>query len=119
MDARPNTQIASSLEATSRALGAAVTWIGCLVLLGWALDIGLLKSLLPGMVTMKFNTALALAVAGISLRSLPLQHAAPRTIVAYVFAGLVLAIGLVTIGEYLLDRNLGVDELFVRDTSAS
>jgi anti-anti-sigma regulatory factor len=119
MDLRPSMHLASSLRAVSRAGGAAVIWIGCLVLMGWMLAIEPLKSLFPGMVTMKANTALSLALSGILLRSLPAEPAARRTSVpAYICAGIILAIGLLTIGEYLLDRNLGIDELLFRDRSA-
>ena len=107
------------LHAVSRAAGAAAGGIGGLVLLGWALDIGFLKSVLPGMVTMKFNAALALTLSGVALRSLPPERAERRAaVLPSLCAGAVFAIGALTLGEYLLGRDLGIDEFFFRDTSA-
>jgi hypothetical protein len=48
------------------AVAAVVT--GGTVLVGWAFDIGALKSILPGWVSMKPNTALAFVLIGIALR---------------------------------------------------
>jgi hypothetical protein len=42
-------------------------FVGSLVLVGWTLDIATLKSVAPGFVTMKANTALAFLLAGVSL----------------------------------------------------
>ena len=44
--------------------------VGGLVLVGWALDIAALKSILPGWVSMKPNTAVAFVLIGIALLSL-------------------------------------------------
>ena len=51
----------------SRAAAAAVAVLGFAVLLGWALDLQVLKSILPDHVTMKANTAFCFLLAGIAL----------------------------------------------------
>ena len=47
-----------SLIFISRAAAVAVVLLGCLALVGWIFDIRILKSVFPGFVTMKANTAL-------------------------------------------------------------
>ena len=53
-----NCQLIASLLRFSKAASVAVFLIGCAVIIGWEFEIALLKSLLPGLVTMKGNTAL-------------------------------------------------------------
>ncbi|MFQ5586088.1 MAG: hypothetical protein ACE5GF_04615 [Thermodesulfobacteriota bacterium] len=43
----------------SRLLGIIVTLTGLMVMVGWIIDIPILKSILPHWVTMKFSTALS------------------------------------------------------------
>lgn len=47
-------------ESIGAAMSAATSLIAILVFIGWIFDIAFLKSLLPGFISMKFNTALAL-----------------------------------------------------------
>src|SRR4029077_13030742 len=49
------------------AIALAVGSMGMLAVLGWALDVPALKSILPGAVEMKANTAIALILAAMSL----------------------------------------------------
>ncbi len=59
--------IAARFRAVSNGLGFIVMGISVLVLIGWALDIASLKSILPVWAAMKANTALAFILAGMSL----------------------------------------------------
>lgn len=94
--------------------------IGCLVLLGWQLDISLLKSGFPGMSsTMKPNTALCFLLAGCSLRLLQFQRSRLHYRVDRGTAGLVIAIGLLTLSQYLFGWDLGIDEWLFRDVVSS
>jgi diguanylate cyclase (GGDEF)-like protein/PAS domain S-box-containing protein len=90
------------------------------VLLGWAFDIAALKSVIPGLVTMKVNTALGLAFSAISLwLLLPGESRTRRGQIARFLAAVVVAIGLATLAEYAFGVNLGIDELFFRDAAGS
>ena len=86
--------------------------LGLVVLCGWALDIDALKRLLPGLVSMKANTAAAFAVSGISLYLHTLRQISPATLLARrLSATLVLLLGLVTLCEYHFGWNAGIDQL--------
>lgn len=122
-----------SLNAFSRGASVAVVLVGCLVLVGWALGIKALKSVLPGLVTTKANTALCFVLAGLSLYMLqrpsppaPLPQAGeggrpngwgPR--VGYACAAAVALLGLLTLVEYLFGRDLGIDQMLFRDAGST
>lgn len=79
-------------------------------LLGWWLGVDELKSLIPGALTMKVNTAIALLLLGVGLfgRTRPAGSRWRRLAVAPVVAGMVLsaAVG----SQYLTGRDLGIDQ---------
>lgn len=89
--------------------------VGAAVLAGWLFDVPLLKSLVPGFVTMKANTALAFVLAG---GSLLLQSSSPVSL-ARAQSGRALAlavalIGALTLAEYIFGWQLGIDELLFK-----
>ncbi len=95
---------------------AAVAALGCAVLAGWALDIRLLKSVLPGLVSMKPNTALAFVLAGLSLWLQARSAASGEWRRAARAAALIAAlIGSLTLGEYITGLDLGIDQLLFED----
>ncbi len=97
-----------------RALAGASVAIGSMALVGWALDIALLKTVLPGLVVMKANSALAFVLAGLTLGAIP---AAPRfSRWAFGLASAVAAIGLLTGFEYLGGGDLGIDQALFRES---
>jgi diguanylate cyclase (GGDEF)-like protein len=98
-----------SLHRFSRAIGWVAVLIGALALLrAWGLDLFFVKSALPGLSTLKPNTALAIGSLGVGL--LLIADGRSR-IGAAAAAGLALAIGVLTLAEFALARNLGIDEL--------
>ena len=98
--------------------GGMVFAIGALVLIGWAVDASFLKSLRPGFVSMKANTALAFALSGLALL---VRHragvASPRPMASLLPAA-VAVVGGLTLLEYLLGVDLGIDELLFPDRAA-
>ena len=90
--------------------GAAAAAVGITVLLGWLLGLDILKSIVPGLLTMKVNTALAFVLLGLGLLlSARASTARDRRIaVLPVAAAMVLA---VLVGsQYLIGRDLGIDQ---------
>jgi two-component system cell cycle sensor histidine kinase/response regulator CckA len=99
----------------SHAASAATVVAGSLALLGWLPGIPLLTSILPGLASMKPNTALCFVLAGVSLWLIqvgPGELVSPRVRriqVARLLSGGVALIGLLTLVEYLFHLNLDVD----------
>jgi hypothetical protein len=52
---------------TAKILSAVVSIAGVAVMLGWIFDIGILKSISPAWVSMKFDTAIAFVLSGITI----------------------------------------------------
>ena len=93
-----------------------VLGIGTVVLFGWTMDIPALKSVLPGLPAIRFNTGLSLLLLGSSLWLLQNEGTSPaKKHFGNTLAGLALLISLMTLTEYLFGWNLGIDELFISD----
>jgi PAS domain S-box-containing protein len=92
---------------------------GIAALIGWIADIETLKSLLPGLVTMKCNTAIGFTLSGAALWCLCVerQHGAAslQRRIGQGCAVLVLLIASLTLGEYVIGWNLGIDEWLIHD----
>ena len=100
--------------------GAVAFAIGALALAGWAFGVGTLTSLLPGLAQMKPNAALCAALAGVSLwlaaRPPTGSPGGRRRLRGARAAGALVALlaGL-TLLEYVVGWDLGIDELLFRD----
>ncbi len=104
-----------SLKRFSQAAGIFAILVGGAVLVGWILDLSVLKSVLPGLVSMKANTALCFILGGASLWLLGSGKGGKRTRQIGQLAALSIAsIGLVTLGEYLFSWDAGIDQLLFR-----
>jgi len=88
--------------------------LGGLVLLGWILHIDVLKSVLPGLVTMKVLTAVMFILCGLSLH---LQARLQNLRIAQLLAAAAILISLLVMVEYIFNLNLGIDQLIVPETT--
>ncbi len=105
--------------AFARAAAIVSAALGVLVLIGWAIDLPTLRSVVPGSVQMKANTAITLIAASASLMLGTLSTTPTRARLADVLALFVIAVGAATLAEYAFGWNLGIDELVVRDTGTA
>lgn len=110
----------SRLRWFTRASAIFSTVIGALVLAGWFSGAVRLTVLLPGLASMKVNTALCIALCGVSLwfmrpRDFETAHGDFGLTFGRCVAFIVLLTGLTTLAEYFLHRNLGIDQLLVID----
>ncbi len=90
-----------------------------LVLTGWVIENDTLKTVLPGYISMKANTAIGLFFLALALHFYQdseeyLNSKWIRTSARF-FASLTFLIGALTLAEYLLDVNLEIDELLFTD----
>jgi hypothetical protein len=91
-----------------------------MVLPGWAFDIAVLKSVFPGLVTMKANIAVGLTLGGTALVLLSRKQIDPpiRFCIA-ALAGMTIVLGGLTLGQYFFGWNLHIDKLLFRDVPSS
>jgi diguanylate cyclase (GGDEF)-like protein len=85
-------------------------------MLGWLLNIDKLKAVLPGLATMKANTACGFLFAGAALWMLHTSKPGSRGIrVARALAVIVAMLGIVSLAEYFCAINIGIDQLIISD----
>jgi PAS domain S-box-containing protein len=89
--------------------------VGAVVLVGWWLGIDGLKSLVPGLLTMKVNTAIGFVLIGLGLilRATPEGTRLHRWSVAPV--AIAIALGASVGSQYLIGRDLGIDQWLFRE----
>lgn len=100
-------------KALARAAGLLSASIGALALLGWLVGTAELKSIDPGWVAMKANTALAFVLSGMALwlkASEPSPRSPRRRTLEHLLAGTVVLLALFTLLEYLAGIDFGIDQ---------
>ncbi len=85
--------------------------LGLFVIAGWIFDIQVFKSVFPGFPNMKFNTAVCF-IATVSENPVSLS-------ISKLLSLMILLIGLISLSEYLLHYNSGLDTLFFHNPSLS
>ena len=111
-----NSHLLSYYRNVSRVASGVVLTVGILVLAGWLFDTPALKSILPGFVTMKANTALAFTLAGSSLWLASIENKNKGLeLIAKTCATIIILIGLLTLSEYIFTYDPGIDQLLFKD----
>ncbi|HEX8359654.1 MAG TPA: PAS domain S-box protein [Longimicrobium sp.] len=109
---RANAGLAHALERAARASAAVVTVGGCLVVLGWAMDVQRLRALGPVNVVMNPTVAVLFVLAG----GLLLLGARPRPRAWVAACALTIALcGALVLARSVAGWNAGVDEWLFRD----
>jgi len=100
-------------------LGLVVGALGAVVLVGWRLDVAAMKSIFPGLISMKANTALGMLLCGSTLAVLSFKNAGPQSrFLTKVTAAAVMALGLLTLSEYVFGWEFGMDQWLFHDAGA-
>lgn len=102
----------------AKVLAFIVSICGAMVMLGWFLDIEVLRSILPQWVTMKFLTALSFFLSGISLyfitRTLEIRSELAQIVLVFT-TFLIFFIMTILLVSFFLDIQTGIENLFVRE----
>ena len=117
----PNSSAIHLCLVTARNAAILVLCIGISGVIGWALDLQVLKGAWTGGIVIKANTAIALSLSGLALwlQRLPGNPVSWQNTVAGSAAILVGLLGGLTLAEHLTGRDFGIDELFFRDMPGS
>jgi PAS domain S-box-containing protein len=97
-------------------VGLFVGALGALVFVGWMFNLAVLKSVFPGLVSMKVNTAIGMLLCGGALVILSrAKIGAPARVWATLVAAVVIALGALNLSEYLFGWEFGIDQWLFRD----
>ena len=100
------------------AFSALAGGIGAVVLAGWTFDLDALKTMLPGSLSlnMKANAALCFIVTGLAGALLATSRDSRSSRLAIRgLATVSLVLGVLSLGQYVFDVSVGIDELLFRD----
>jgi signal transduction histidine kinase len=115
--------LVARLKLLSKAAAGLIAATAVVVLLGWIFNIAALKSINPNFVSMKANTAICFLLIGLALWSLPDNGSggkgakSGRSFVQLCSVVIIL-IGGLSLAEYLIGHDLGIDQLFFQDIGA-
>jgi len=103
----------------AKVLSLVVIIAGVMVMMGWIFDIGLLKSISPGWVSMKFDTAIAFVLSGISLyfivRAIEGEFDKAQVVLSVTSLIIILLMGILFFSA-ILKIHTGTEELFIKET---
>ena len=106
----------------AKILSFIVIGVGCMVSMGWFLDIPLLKSILPHWVTMKFSTAAAFIASGAVLYYVVESQRGKKAVAQMVLpvaALLILLLMATLLMSVLLGIRTGIEDLFVKEEAGA
>lgn len=112
-----NPRLIATFQSASEILSLLVLLLGVSVLIGWVFGIAPLKSVFPGSVTMKVNTALSFVLLSASLWMVQTRRADSPVLrlAARLCSTVAILIGSLTLLEYIGGRDLGIDQLFIKE----
>ncbi len=120
MNSRPQNYYISKLKVFSEVLSIFIILISVLFIIGWAFDIGVLKTPGSGFSTVKANTVFSFLLIGISIWLLQEKRINPRNLlIARILSLIILSIGSFTLFEYVSGINIGIDQILFQEPSGA
>ena len=112
----PDPHLLTRFHAAARLLGLTAALVGTVAMTGWVLSVDVLKSVVPGLVTMKANTALCFILLGGALSVLA-QHRPKPALARLAKAAALLAGGLALLifSQFVFGWDSGVDLLLFHE----
>lgn len=102
-----------------RIIGVLIALAGFIVMLGWLLYIPVLTSIVPTLISMKFNTALSFFLGGIMLYFLDVYMTYRNDvaqIIVITMANIILLLMGTLLVSFVFKINTGIEELFIKET---
>ena len=96
-------------------IGISTISLGLVVIVGWMFNIQLLMTIVPGYVSLKFNTALFFILAGVAVLFLSREKSLGHN---SLISALLAVFGLATLAQDVFGIDLGLDQLFISDKQA-
>jgi signal transduction histidine kinase len=97
-----------------------VLLVGALVLAGWSFDVTAFKSVTDYWPTMKANTAITIILAAVALLLLrPVPQRPGLRMLGHLCAVVVMVIPALTLSEYIVGWNLGIDQLLFHESQSA
>lgn len=85
------------------------------VMTGWIFNVAVLKQIVPGFVSMVFNTAFCFTLFACALLTWEFYEGRRRRTLFYILSGVGTLIGFISLLEFQFHFSAGIDELFVKD----
>lgn len=108
--------MASRITSATKIASLFIAGLASVVLLGWAFNLSLVTTVMPGLASMKVNTAMCFLLLGFSIFLLQQNNNSAHG-VSRALAIAVLSIASLTVLQYAANINLGIDELLIIDTN--
>ena len=103
-------------------LSCIVILVGLIVIIGWFMDISLLKSIMPNWVTMKFSTAVSFVLSGILVLTLSVYQEKKLSITPVIIlmcSTFLLMIKATLFFSIVVGLNTGIETLFVKEAAGA
>ena len=115
-----DSRFVKNLKTFSKLAGLLTIVVGLTVIVGWAFNISILKSILPSELSMRPNAALSFMLSSIVF--VILLHSNTGILgkrIGQLIALAVFILALLTLIEYIFNRNLGIDQLLFRENNGA